>query len=119
MYELKKDISTPNGYFRAGEQRTQEDWEKEFPNCFAFHSREWFIDLIEKQEPESEIDELWEIVNTVFDKMELKSISYKNAAKKCIEEYIKRNIVPKPEGAENYKHSENYILIDNYLKGKK
>lgn len=110
MYELKKDISTPSAYFRAGEQRTKEEWEKEFPDCFAFHSNEWFIDLTEKTKPAREVDELWKIVNEVFDKMELRSISYKNAAKKCIELYIKKKESLLPTDTEMIRASDKYVI---------
>lgn len=93
MYELKKDISTPNGYRRAGERNTKEFWEALFPDCFHFSSNEWFINLSEAIEV-SPCSAETIFVSKVFDKMELRSMSYKEAAAKCITQFIRVGNIP-------------------------
>lgn len=93
MFELKKDINTPDCYKRAGTKATREEWEKIFPNAFQFGDRneEWFIDLsIKVDDTEQKENLVWDVVNEVFEKNGLHSISYKQAAVKCCQEYFRK-----------------------------
>ena len=45
IFELKKDISTPDRYMKAGIQKTNAEWEEIFPKAFIFNNSEWFIDM--------------------------------------------------------------------------
>lgn len=87
IYELKKDICTPNGYVRAGLRNTRAGWEKDWPNAFDFHSNEWFIEIKADTPIETDTDMEYEIVRDIFEKRGLHSISYKEAAVACIKEY--------------------------------
>ncbi len=93
MFELKKDINTPEMYKRAGTKATKEEWEKIFPKAFQFGdmNEEWFIDLSIKQDDTEQKENLvWDVVNEVFEKNGLHSISYKQAAAKCCQEYFRK-----------------------------
>ena len=81
-YELKKDIWTPDRFWRAGMRKNKEDWMKEFNLDeieFKWSVNEWFLDLSEKKD-EYTPDELYELITSVFTKRGLHSISYKEAA---------------------------------------
>jgi hypothetical protein len=89
IYELKTDVRTPQGYWRAGMKKTEAEWRKEFhiSDSYPFQwVEEWFIDLSPKEEPE--IDEVFDIVRKIFDKKDLHSITYREAAveacKQCL-----------------------------------
>ena len=87
-YELIKDISLPNKYYRAGAIKLKSEWEALFPGCFDFFSREWFIHLSTISKQPNNILSLEEtIVNTVFHSLNLHSISYKQAAVRALVEY--------------------------------
>lgn len=88
-FELRKDISTPNGYTRAGKILTGKEWKKLYPGCLEFHWREWFIDL-DKVEPEPPKDELRELVREVFKERGLRSLSYMDAAVEVVNRWEKR-----------------------------
>ena len=90
MYELKKDISHPGAYYRAGQQKSKEEWEAIFPNAFLLNSNEWFIDLSKLKTKEGQADLVKTVVNEVFEKHQLHSISYKEAAQEACREYLKR-----------------------------
>lgn len=93
MFELKKDINTPDGYKRAGTKATREEWEKLFPTAFQFGGKndEWFIDLsIKQDDTEQKQNLIWDVVNDVFEKHGLHSISYKQAAVKSCQEYLRK-----------------------------
>ena len=91
LYELLKDVTTPAKYWRAGQRETKQFWMKEFDmDYFCFkHSRDWFLDLTEQKE-KVVVDELHELIQSVFAKKGLRSISYKEAAREVAEEYVKR-----------------------------
>ncbi len=93
MFELKKDINTPDLYKRAGTKATREEWEKIFPKAFQFGDRndEWFIDLsIKKDDTEQRQDLARDVVHDIFEKRGLYSISYKQAAMLCCHEYLRK-----------------------------
>lgn len=97
LYELRRDFDYPGVYVRAGRQMTKADWmlcykipEDELVN------RRWFI-KIEYNEPEQVIETAKEIkiVNGIFHKHGLKSITYKEAAIKACRaygEYVKTQL---------------------------
>jgi uncharacterized protein YecA (UPF0149 family) len=85
IYELRKDISTPEMYIRAGEQKTKSDWKKIFPRAFLVTFDQWFIDISEKQKPEESSERM--VVDAVFAKKKLHSITYKEAAVDAIKIY--------------------------------
>lgn len=92
IFELRKDISTPGGYWRAGTRKTKKEWVELF-NIASYlfdhkNYNEWFIDPLEVIE-EFELDDLSKIVNEVFGRKELRSISYKDAAKEVARIYLK------------------------------
>lgn len=87
IFELRKDISTPNRYIRAGERRTQKEWEAEFPGCLSIGNRTWFIDLSDNTRME---DLAANVVDEIFSKNDLHSITYKECAVLAIREYVKR-----------------------------
>lgn len=87
-FELRKDINTPNGYIRAGTRKTKAQWEVLFPESFTWGDHyEWFIDCSKPvTEPyERSVEE--QIVHDVFQSRGLQSISYKEAAIGCIDQY--------------------------------
>lgn len=92
MFELKKDINTPDCYKRAGTKATREEWEVLFPKAFQFGTNdEWFIDLSIKQDDTEQKENLiWDVVHDVFEKHGLHSISYKKAAVKSCQEYLRK-----------------------------
>ena len=92
LFELKKDINTPDCYIRAGKRKTKEEWEQLFPKAFQFFCNdEWFIDLTPKEEqPKYEKSIVEKLVDEVFDSHGLLSISYRKAAVMCCIEYKKR-----------------------------
>jgi len=82
MYELKKDVWTPGGYWRAGQKRPESEWRKEFNITGPFHwAKDWFLDLTPPEVQEK--DTVKEIVKMVFEKHDLHSISYKEAAEEA------------------------------------
>jgi hypothetical protein len=88
MFELKKDIHTPSDYYRAGTQKTKEEWETIFPGCFDFQQNEWFLDIEAiKEFDKFPIKIMGDIVDSIFRPLQLHSVSYKLAAIKCLEKY--------------------------------
>lgn len=88
LFELRKDIQSPDRYIRAGARKTKEEWLKLYPHCNKFVSGfdDWFIDLsVEAKIDESDIE--WRIVDEVFTDKGLISISYKEAAIKFMREF--------------------------------
>ncbi len=83
LYELRKDVSTPTGYHRAGTQKSFEEWCKVFGNIQSFNVREWFLSMseVENQKP---IDMIDDEIERVFNNHKLRSISYKMAAKEVV-----------------------------------
>lgn len=91
LYELKKDVSTPAGYWRAGAKKTEAEWRHEFhiPDSTPFDwVREWFIDISPSKE--KKLDEIEEIVKLIFTKHQLHSISYRDAAIEACKECLNR-----------------------------
>ncbi len=86
-YELRKDISTPDSYLRAGLRKTKSEWLLDFPKAFIFHSNEWFIEVTEYSDKPNTNSIESIIVDRVFAEFGLRSMSYKEAAIKCIHEY--------------------------------
>ncbi len=86
MFELKKDICTPNSYIKAGVKKTKEEWEKLYPHCFSAQE-EWFIDLNNYEEKKDEPKIIWDIIDRIFTEKGLSSISYKQASVKACMEY--------------------------------
>lgn len=89
LYELRKDVWTPHHFWRAGMQRTEKEWQKEFGEFRMEWCGEWFLDL-SKQETKEE-DELQLLINSVFERRHLYSISYKQAAAEVAELWLKQN----------------------------
>lgn len=90
IYELRKDISLPGRYFRAGQQRSKSAWKALFPDAFKFDERDWFIDIAAVEEAKKDSRSVKQIiVDEVFARHELKSLSYKEAAMECMTRYAK------------------------------
>lgn len=80
ILELRKDISMPNKYQRAGHTATASLWEQEFPcSTTGIGWREWFINLSEPPKPEPPKDLLRDLVRKVFAERKLASFSYMDA----------------------------------------
>lgn len=90
MYELRVDVSYPGAYYRAGTQKTEKQWQKIFGNINMDWMGEWFIDL-EVQNIIKENDELRNLVDAVFERNRLKSLSYKDVAYEIAELWLKQN----------------------------
>lgn len=91
MFELKKDIKMPGHYYRAGQQQTKEEWLQIFPDGFDFDWRDWFIDLKALEDSQYQpINLIQELVNEIFDRKGLHSISYRQTACICVEQYLKK-----------------------------
>jgi hypothetical protein len=86
-YELKKDVSMPGEYHRAGRILTGKEWAEIFPRMADMAWNEWFIDTSMVKEKTSSLDMADNIINDVFFRKGLHSISYKEAAKECIIQY--------------------------------
>lgn len=93
LYELRKDAWTPSGFWRAGIKHTQAEWQKEFndPNLTMWN--DWFIKESIENEPALR-DRLYKLVNDVFEKKGLYSISYKEAACEVAQIWLKQNQKP-------------------------
>lgn len=90
IYELRQDIWTPAFYIKAGKRGTEAQWKERLGDFNMSWSSEWFFDVSE-QKNEPRIDELNELINTVFKSMGLNSLSYKSAAREVAEEWLKQN----------------------------
>lgn len=91
QYELKKDVSTPAGYWRAGSRKTEQEWRKEFnikPKYPFEWCKDWFIPPPEEEN--YHIDEVKEVVRSIFENKGLASITYKEAAEDCCREVLRR-----------------------------
>jgi|SRR5882762_436127 len=91
LYELRKDVNMPGAYWRAGDQKTEKEWKEIFgiSESHPFHwESSWFIDLrpAEKQPK----DKIYELVRTIFEKHDLHSVSYREAACECVREALVR-----------------------------
>lgn len=83
LYELKKDISSPRGYWRAGIRKTLTDWETDMGGEISdWSANEWFyrVEELEAQEKETGKDIIENLTNEIFSHLGLHSISYKEAA---------------------------------------
>lgn len=102
QYELMQDINTPNGYWRAGTRKDRNEWEEIFPGCFDNNnSEDWFFDHNKYYSPLDMGDEKDEIavhVRDVFDKLGLRSITYRRAAVQAVH---------------SYRNKQMNLLIDN------
>jgi hypothetical protein len=90
LYELRVDVTTPAGYWRAGTKLTKKGWIEQFGDFRIEWKREWFIDL-EEQNIVIERDSLQELINAVFKRKQLSSLSYKDAAREIAELWLKQN----------------------------
>ena len=90
LYELRQDIWTPAYYIRAGKRASESQWKEKLGEFNIQWANEWFID-IEKNEHARPIDELRELINSVFSEKNLYSISYKEAAREVAELWLKQN----------------------------
>lgn len=90
IYELRRDATTPNGYWRAGIKKTESEWRKEFGNENMTMWNSWFIDLSVRASITPK-DELQTLANSVFDRYGLASITYKEAAMEVAELWLKQN----------------------------
>lgn len=90
LYELRQDVWTPAGFWRAGMKKTEKEWHQAFGDFYMPFCSEWFINLSEYKEPDSR-DELQDLVNKVFERKKLNSISYKEAAREIAELWLKQN----------------------------
>jgi len=88
LLELRKDISSPSMYRRAGFIQTAQLWLIEFPGCLELMWKEWFINLSEVPAP-SQSDPIRDTVMRVFEKHGLKSLSYIDAACEAAKEIVK------------------------------
>lgn len=89
LYELKKDIISPEGYLRAGITKTKSEWVTLFPSSFSanFIIAEWFICVEGIEEQTTVNPDIITIVRDVFVQRGLRSVSYEMAAVRCIEIY--------------------------------
>lgn len=87
-YELKKDVTTPGNFWRAGIRKTEKEWREIFDFVNIQWESEWFIDLSVAQE-EAPKDELRDIINSVFKDKGLHSITYKEAAREIAEKWVR------------------------------
>lgn len=90
MYELRQDVWTPAGFWKAGTIGTEKEWHDVFGDFHMAFCNEWFIDLSRYEEP-SKRDELQELITKVFTRKSLNSISYKEAAREVAELWLKQN----------------------------
>lgn len=96
IYELRKDVWTPAGFWKAGSKATEKGWINAFGDFHICWASEWFIDLSKYEEPDT-TDELRELVNKVFERKGLNSITYKDAAQEVAELWLKQNQNDKKE----------------------
>ena len=91
LFELRKDVSMPGQYFRAGLRKPLWEWERAFGALIDPDIREWFFDVEEEaKKPVPEPHLKITVVHEVFEAAGLNGIAYKNAAHDCIDEYLKR-----------------------------
>lgn len=93
LYELIKDIDMPGRYIRAGARKTAAEWKKMFPEIsWKFGHREWFMGVPANNAPRQQPGRINEIINEVFDRHGLKSMSYKDACRKVVEQVLTEGI---------------------------
>jgi len=90
LYELRADVWTPASFYRAGTQGTEKYWMNAFGDFHIEWASEWFIDLSIHEEPLQK-DELRKLVDSVFERKKLHSITYKDAAQEVAELWLKQN----------------------------
>lgn len=93
IYELRQDINTPAFYIRAGKRATEAQWKERLGDFCIRWCSEWFWDTSIKEDP-MEVDKLKELIDAVFEENGLRSISYKEAARKVAELWLKQNQKP-------------------------
>lgn len=90
IYELRTDVWTPAGFWKAGTKGTEQYWKNVFGEFHIEWASEWFIDLSKHEEPLHK-DELRKLVDSVFERKRLHSITYKDAAQEVAELWLKQN----------------------------
>lgn len=98
-FELRKDINGPQGYFRAGLQKSRNEWEKLFPKSFtnSLYKDEWFVLVSDVDEDKDPLNE-YLVIKKVFEEQGLHSITYKEAAAKCMRIWADKNIAEDEKG---------------------
>jgi hypothetical protein len=90
LYELRQDVWTPANYYKAGSKGTVKYWQKAFGYFNITWASEWFIDLSIQEEPLKK-DELRNLIDSVFKRKRLNSLTYKDAAQEVAELWLKLN----------------------------
>ena len=90
IYELRTDVWTPAGFWKAGVKGSEQFWIKAFGDFHIEWASEWFIDLSKHEEPLQK-DELRKLVDSVFERKRLHSLTYKDAAQEVAELWLKQN----------------------------
>ena len=90
IYELRQDVWTPAGFWRAGSKKTEKEWHEQFGDFHMPFCSEWFIDLSRYEEPFLK-DELQDLINKVFGRKKINSITYKEAAREIAELWLKKS----------------------------
>jgi hypothetical protein len=93
LYELRQDIWTPVYFIRAGFRKTEKEWVERLGKFNIKFASEWFIDL-SKEINDPYKDDLQDLINSIFEKRNLNSISYKEAAREIAELWLKQNQKP-------------------------
>lgn len=88
--ELKRDIQMPDRYYRAGTTKTRAEWLDLFPKIGDWNWNDWFFNLSDLPPQTLDVDLMGTVINQVFEKHNLHSISYKQATREAIERYIAR-----------------------------
>jgi hypothetical protein len=86
-------VWTPANFYKAGLKGTEKYWQKEFGYFNIQWASEWFIDLSVHEEP-LEKNELRKLVDSVFLRKKLHSLTYKDAAQEVAELWLKQNQKP-------------------------
>lgn len=110
IYELRKDITTPNGYIRAGKRKSKSEWLKDYPNAFDLGSEEWFINVSVPVVEETEEDNDWKLIGEVFERKGLRSISYKQGAFLVLQQYKERTEKVPQQQLEEVKNVFRWLL---------
>jgi uncharacterized protein YpiB (UPF0302 family) len=90
IYELRTDVWTPAAFWKAGTRATEKEWIDAFGDFHIKWASEWFIDLSIQEEPHQK-DALRELIDKVFKRKRLHSMTYKDAAQEVAELWLKRN----------------------------
>lgn len=91
LFELRKDIVTPNIYLRAGKKATMKQFETVLGKISKYEHSEWFIDLSEANKKKETKDiQLYKLIDKIFREHGLYSITYKQAAVKAAKAWHKK-----------------------------